>query len=254
MSTAATHYVVPTDRLIAFATALLLHGIVIVALWFSIQTTPPDLTGIKQSFEMVDLTAYLKRQQMTIPVPAPASTQAETEPVSVPIPVQEIPEPLPEVKVAKAVPPKPKPKPEPKPKPKSKPRSEPKPPIAKPVATNSVEPAAETKDTAIQNKVTTEKESYIAPSSYAAYLDNPKPSYPRIAKLRGMEGIVKLRVKVGIDGQPVTVDLQQSSGFSALDDAAIKVVRHWRFEPARRAGIKVAGEAIVPIQFKLNKV
>jgi protein TonB len=244
LSYVAPDYVAPTDRLIAIGTALLLHGIVIVILWVGIQTSPPVLIGIKQSFEMVDLTPYLKQHQTT-PVPAPASTQAEPEPepVPVPIPVQEIPD-VPEMKVAKIEPPKPKPKPKPRPKP----------PIAKPVAANSIEPAPEKVDTAIQNSVVTEKTSYNAPSSYAAYLDNPKPRYPRIAKLRGMEGIVKLRVKVGIDGRPVTVDLQQSSGFSTLDQAAIKVVRHWRFEPARRGGIKVAGEAIVPIQFKLDKV
>jgi protein TonB len=251
MSTAALHYVAPdyvapTDRLIAIGTALLLHSIVILVLWLGIQTSPPVLIGIKQSFEMVDLTPYLKQHQAT-PVPAPASTQAEPEPVPVPIPVQEIPDAA-EVKVAKKAPPKPKPKPKVKPKPK------PKPPIAKPVAANPIEPAPEKVDSTIQKSIVAEKASYSAPSSYAAYLDNPKPRYPRIAKLRGMEGIVKLRVKVGIDGRPVTVDLQQSSGFSALDQAAIKVVRHWRFEPARRGGIKVAGEAIVPIQFKLNKV
>lgn len=233
MSTAALFYTASTDRLIAFGTALLLHGIVILALWFSIQTSPPVLIGIKQSFEMVDLSPYLKPRQTTTPVQAPASTQAEPEPV-----------PVPEVNVEKTAPAKPMPKPEPRPEP----------PIAKPVTENSVEPAPEKADTAIQNSVVTEKASYSAPSSYAAYLDNPKPSYPRIAKLRGMEGTVKLRVKVGTDGRPVTVDLQQSSGFSALDHAAIKVVRHWRFEPARRGGIKVAGEAIVPIQFKLDKV
>ncbi len=241
MSTVATHYEAPTDRFIALGTAILLHGIIVATLWFGIQTTSPALIGIKQSFEMVDLTPYLRNHHQ---MPAPASKQAEPEPIPEPIPAQKIAEPLPAVKAVKTVLPKPEPKLKPKPKL----------PIAKPVATRSVEPTPEKADTPIQNNIVTEKASYSAPSSYAAYLDNPKPRYPRIAKLRGMEGLVKLRVKVGINGQPITVDLQQSSGFSALDRAAIAVVRHWRFEPARRGGIKVAGVAIVPIQFKLDKV
>ena len=66
--------------------------------------------------------------------------------------------------------------------------------------------------------------------------------------------MVKLREKVGINGQTITVYRQQVSCFSALDRAAIAGVRQWRFETARRGGIKVAGVAIVPIQFKLDKV
>lgn len=243
MSAVAINYVTPAEKLIAFLSALLLHCIVIVVLWFSVQTAPPVLIGIKQSFEMVDLTAYVKQQ--TPPAePAPVTKQAEVapepvpEPEPAPIPVKKTPKP--KLKLAKVIPPKPKPKAAP---------PKPEPPIE-----HSVKPTPKKAKIALQENVTTEKTSYSAPSSYAAYLDNPKPRYPRIAKLRGMEGVVKLRVKVGTDGRPLTVVLQQSSGFSALDTAAIKVVRLWRFEPARRGGIKVAGEAIVPIQFKLNKV
>lgn len=242
MSTVAINYVTPTEKIIAFLSALFLHCIVIVVLWLSIQTAPPVLIGIKQSFEMVDLTAYTKQQQTkTPPEPAPVIKQAEVEPEvepepePAPIPVKKTPKP--KLKVAKVIPPKPKPKVAP---------AKPKPPVE-----NPVKPAQKK---AVQENLATKETSYSAPSSYAAYLDNPKPRYPRIAKLRGMEGVVKLRVKVGTDGRPLTVDLQQSSGFTALDTAAIKVVRLWRFEPARRGGIKVAGEAIVPIQFKLNKV
>jgi protein TonB len=254
MSTVAINYVTPTEKLIAFVSALLLHCIVIAILWFSVQTTAPVLIGIKQSFEMVDLTAYVKQHQTQTqtPPPEPAAVikQAEIAPEPTPVPEPEpvaIPvkkTPPAKAKLAKVAPPKPKLKPKPKVV-----RAKPK------AAIENVTSAVPKKtNTAIQENVTNKKTNYSAPSSYAAYLDNPKPRYPRIAKLRGMEGVVKLRVKVGTDGRPLTVVLQQSSGFSALDTAAIKVVRLWRFEPARRGGIKVAGEAIVPIQFKLNKV
>jgi len=249
MSTVAINYVKPTEELIALLTALFLHCLVAAVLWLSVQTTAPVLIGIEQSFEMVDLTAYVKQQTQTPPPePAPVIKQAEAEPAPepapepepAPIPVKKTPKP--KVKVAKVVPP------EPEIKPKAVPEK-PRPPVEK-----TAEAAHEKANKATRENVADEKTSYSAPSSYAAYLDNPKPRYPRIAKLRGMEGVVKLRVKVGTDGRPLTVVLQQSSGFSALDTAAIKVVRLWRFEPARRGGIKVAGEAIVPIQFKLNKV
>jgi protein TonB len=81
--------------------------------------------------------------------------------------------------------------------------------------------------------------------------ENPKPRYPRLARLRGWQGRVVLRVTVTPEGVPTAVTVEASSGFLALDRAAVKAVRAWRFRPARFAGSAVADTVRVPIRFEL---
>jgi protein TonB len=77
------------------------------------------------------------------------------------------------------------------------------------------------------------------------------PVYPPRCLRMGIEGRVRVRVLVGENGRPQEVTLGQTSGESALDQAAMDAVRGWRFEPARRNGVPVRAWAIVPVEFKL---
>ena len=86
----------------------------------------------------------------------------------------------------------------------------------------------------------------------AAYLQNPRPNYPSLSRRLGEEGKVLLRVKVTAEGQPAAVDLEKSSNFERLDDAARQVVARWRFVPARRGDEAVEATVIVPIVFRLD--
>lgn len=58
---------------------------------------------------------------------------------------------------------------------------------------------------------------------------SPAPHYPRLARLRGHEGFVRL--KIGIDGmgRPVHIELLESSGHQSLDRAALEGLKKWRF-------------------------
>lgn len=49
--------------------------------------------------------------------------------------------------------------------------------------------------------------------------------YPRIAESRGIEGDVKLEISIDHDGNVTQVAVEESSGNSALDDAAIAAVK-----------------------------
>jgi len=82
---------------------------------------------------------------------------------------------------------------------------------------------------------------------------NPAPEYPRLARERGLEGIVRLEVQVEQDGHPGEVRIEESSGHALLDDSALKAVSHWRFSPARSGLLRFSSKIIVPIQFTLLK-
>jgi len=86
----------------------------------------------------------------------------------------------------------------------------------------------------------------------ADYLHNPTPAYPPAARRNGEEGRVLLRVRVSAGGQAEAVDIQRSSGFPRLDEAAREAVASWRFTPARRGAADIASSVIVPITFRLG--
>ena len=90
------------------------------------------------------------------------------------------------------------------------------------------------------------------PSSDAAYLNNPRPSYPSVSKRMGEEGKVVLRVLIGTDGLPQKVEVSKSSGFDRLDRQAQEAVMRWRFVPGKRNGIPEAMWNLVPIHFVLE--
>ena len=79
-----------------------------------------------------------------------------------------------------------------------------------------------------------------------------RPEYPDISRKRGQEGLVRVLVHVDEKGIPEEAAVAQSSGFSLLDEAALKAVRKWRFTPGLRNGVPVRGRAIVPVEFRLQ--
>lgn len=86
----------------------------------------------------------------------------------------------------------------------------------------------------------------------ADYLHNPAPAYPAAARRAGEQGRVLLSVRVNARGEADSVQLRSSSGFSRLDEAAMSVVRQWRFVPATRGGQAVADTVLVPLNFSLG--
>ena len=85
-----------------------------------------------------------------------------------------------------------------------------------------------------------------------AYLNNPAPVYPVMSRRNHEQGRVMLRVSVSPAGTVDAIEIHSSSGFPRLDEAALAVVRRWRFQPARSGNEAVAGKALVPINFELN--
>jgi protein TonB len=91
-------------------------------------------------------------------------------------------------------------------------------------------------------------------STRLEYASAPAPTYPREAILDGIEGTVLLKVLVGVDGKPLSVEIERSSGHRRLDDAARRqVLRRWMFKPAIRDGQAVQVYGMVPVNFSLTR-
>ncbi len=91
------------------------------------------------------------------------------------------------------------------------------------------------------------------PDYVARYLHNPPPSYPWQARRMGVEGRVVLQVEILPNGNAGRIEIRNSSGHELLDQAAIKAVGGWRFDPARIAGAPITAWAEVPISFRLTE-
>jgi protein TonB len=79
---------------------------------------------------------------------------------------------------------------------------------------------------------------------------SPHPTYPELAQRVGIQGVVKLQVRVQKDGRVEVLKLLQ--GEPALADAAITAVKQWRGKPAWINGKQVEVVSTVTFNFQLN--
>ena len=84
------------------------------------------------------------------------------------------------------------------------------------------------------------------------YLKVTPPVYPKIARQRGWQGTVVLKAVVEQNGICKQVVVEKSSGYSVLDEAALKAVKEWEFDPPQFGGEPYAVLARVPVQFVLT--
>jgi periplasmic protein TonB len=90
-----------------------------------------------------------------------------------------------------------------------------------------------------------------ADASLPRLVHAPAPDYPRDALRARASGNVLIRIDVGTDGTPVSLEVLRSSRNRSLDRAALQAVRRWRFEPAVRDGVPVAASVQQTVSFDL---
>ncbi len=78
-----------------------------------------------------------------------------------------------------------------------------------------------------------------------------QPVYPALAKRRGREGVVKLRLSITETGHLTSAELLEDPGFG-FGAAALDAVRRSSFNPARHNGRPVAVKAVLPVRFALQ--
>jgi protein TonB len=96
-----------------------------------------------------------------------------------------------------------------------------------------------------------------APASTAApplvdsveYVRATPPVYPKESQRRREHGTVLLRVLVDSDGHPAQIQVERSSGFERLDDAAREAVAKFLFRPHEVNGVAQPAQVLIPIGF-----
>lgn len=212
--------------------AVVLHGAVAASVLLGLSLTPPQ----------PDMGPNIAVDLVFAPEPEPEPT-----PLPTPLPA-----------------PPPPPAPRILPKVKATPKPAPAAPVAEVASPSAAQPVAEapagpptshpaTTATTTAGAAPTQP-SYVPPMGRAGYLSNPKPHYPPLARKRGWEGVVTLLVSVDAEGNPLSVEVKDSSGHSVLDRCAVMAVTQWRFQPATRDGRAVAASVEVPIKFDLTEM
>ena len=78
------------------------------------------------------------------------------------------------------------------------------------------------------------------------------PEYPNIATIMAQEGTVKVLCTVGTDGNVSNVRLFKSSGYAALDKAAMNAAKLCKFIPAIQNDIPIALDITLTFKFELS--
>ena len=78
------------------------------------------------------------------------------------------------------------------------------------------------------------------------------PRYPVECRRRREQGTVVLALTLDLEGVVSAISIARSSGFSRLDDAALRAVRKWRWAPTMRDGQPVMVKGLVEIPFVLQ--
>ena len=84
-------------------------------------------------------------------------------------------------------------------------------------------------------------------------LNGSAPSYPMSSRRKREQGMVVLRLVISADGRVTDISVSRSSGFDALDEAAVAAVRKWRWSPTVRDGRPVPITGLVQIPFVLKE-
>lgn len=156
-------------------------------------------------------------------------------------------------------------KPEVKPDPQPQPRTEvivptPKvelPPVSQPVVAATEPPPAPVAAAPAAPKAAAATGAGSGPVSVANLntnlLSGTPPAYPMASRRKREQGTVVLRLVISEDGRVADVAVHRSSGYPALDQAAVAAVRKWRWSPTMRDGRAVPITGLVQIPFVLKE-
>lgn len=72
----------------------------------------------------------------------------------------------------------------------------------------------------------------------------PAPTYPEFARSKGWEGKVEITVTTDQEGRVIEAQIEKSSGYRILDQAALDATKQWELAPRQKTKI--------PVEFRLK--
>jgi TonB family protein len=100
--------------------------------------------------------------------------------------------------------------------------------------------------------------SFMSSDSIPAFDEPPvllyfaRPKYPETAIKMKREGVVKVKLTVDEECRVVKAELFESTATEAMDNAPLEAARQCRFKPAKKDGVPVLTQVMIPFQFSLN--
>jgi protein TonB len=85
------------------------------------------------------------------------------------------------------------------------------------------------------------------------YLVRPTPVYPKQSERFGETGVAHVRMLVDADGVPRQLSVVRSTGFSRLDEEALRASRGIRFKPYTENGVAQPVWRIQPFNFEPSR-
>lgn len=218
------------------------HGLLFVLTWPELVTRPPEPQAIQRI-------AVSLAEKKVVRKKATTKTQPEKnqkKPVKPLNPVKQIVKkqaPKPQAEVKKETLPNPPVKP-------SIVDNPPPMPVVEELEPEQVEQSAP--ESIEATKSTSRETAGLVKQASPLYQLNPPPKYPRLARRRGLQGMVVLDVLVNTSGWVEELQVGRSTGYGLLDKAAIKAVRNWQFKVGTVGGIPQQMWVKVPVRFRLQ--
>lgn len=92
----------------------------------------------------------------------------------------------------------------------------------------------------------------VQPDVSPVFLRGDEPEYPDALRNHGIQGRVRVQMVVGKDGSVESAAVVVSSGYGAMDTAAVEAAGTYQFEPAAKEGIPVRCYATKTFVFGLR--
>ncbi len=115
----------------------------------------------------------------------------------------------------------------------------------------SFETESITQPVVVQTSITPPATQFVVPAVVESveYVRAPAPVYPHESSRKRERGTVVLRVLVDTAGRPAQIQIERSSGFARLDDAARAAVQKALFRPHEVDGHAQPAQVLIPIEF-----
>jgi protein TonB len=81
------------------------------------------------------------------------------------------------------------------------------------------------------------------------YIRADKPVFPRESQRKREYGTVLVRVLVDSSGRPAQLQVERTSGYERLDEAALRCVEKFRFRPYEVNGVARPAQVLIPVGF-----